>query len=278
MIFDKIATLASKSGDTLKGLAKTILLSHRCTISKKERQRPLIILGNGPSLNELLKNDIDRLKDFDLMAVNFAANTQMFTMLRPKYYILVDPHFFNPLQDNNVASLIDNLTKVDWPMTLFVPASAKIDNRLTDNVMLNIERFNPIGAEGFSTVIYPLYDTGRAMPRPRNVLIAAIMTGIQAGYKTIFLTGADHSWTKTISVEENNMVVSVQPHFYEDDKTEKDRVTSVYQGVRLHEIMYSFHVAFKAYHIIASYADSRCVRIYNATPGSFIDAFPRRHI
>lgn len=116
------------------------------------------------------------------------------------------------------------------------------------------------------------------MPRPRNVLIPSIMIGIWLGYKEIYVVGADHTWSKTLEVDANNTVISVQPHFYEDNKAEAARVASVYADVKLHEIMYSFHVAFKAYHQIEDFARKMGVNIYNATPGSFIDAFRRRDI
>lgn len=95
------------------------------------------------------------------------------------------------------------------------------------------------------------------------------------GYKEIYLTGADHSWTRTLSVDDNNRVVSIQPHFYADNSAEQQRVTSVYSNVTLPRIINSFYIAFNAYHQIAGFADRIGVKIINSTPGSFIDAFTR---
>ena len=95
------------------------------------------------------------------------------------------------------------------------------------------------------------------------------------GYKEILIFGADHSWMKTLSVTDGNEVVSIQPHFYKDGEDEQNRVRHEYRNYRLHQIVESFAIAFKSYHDIAQYAASRCIKVYNATPGSFIDAFPR---
>ena len=57
---------------------------------------------------------------------------------------------------------------------------------------------------------------------------------------------------------------------------EKNRVATTYMNYRLHDIVHSFYVAFKAYHEIAAYASTHGIHIYNATPDSFIDAFERR--
>ena len=116
------------------------------------------------------------------------------------------------------------------------------------------------------------------MPRPRNVLIPSIMLAIRSGYKRIGIAGADHSWSRSLSVTEDNEVVSVQPHFYAEDSREEDRVRHEYRGIRLHSIMESFAVAFRSYHVIADYARSKGVEIWNLTPGSFIDAFPRQDL
>lgn len=264
-------------GDSLKSLVKVVLQSRRvdmgCLSGKSDT---LIILGNGPSLNDTIASNGDVLKKYPSLAVNFAANAPQFSELKPDYYLLADPHFFSKRGDANVDRLLSNLGNIDFPMTLFVPASVAESALPFTNPLLTICRFNAVGAEGFGWLTRWLFNCRRAMPRPRNVLIPSIMAGIWMGYKNIYVSGADHSWLKTISVNDNNEVVSVQPHFYKEDEREKARVVSEYKGYRLHQILYSFYVAFRAYFDIADYAASRGVNVYNSTPGSFIDAFPRR--
>lgn len=235
-------------------------------------------MGNGPSLSTNIRDNMDILNSSHTLAVNFAANAEEFTSLRPEYYVLADPHFFtHPSNDTNVERLYRRLNEdVDWEMTLFIPARIKIMPGLLTNPKIKIEKFNPVGVEGFKWFENIAYSSGRGMPRPRNVLIPAIMVGIQMGFKEIYLIGADHSWLKTLDVNENNEVISVQPHFYKDNDEEKDRITSVYKNIKLHEILMSFYVAFNAYHKIAAYASRMGVKIYNSTPSSYIDAFTRK--
>ena len=101
------------------------------------------------------------------------------------------------------------------------------------------------------------------------------MTAIRAGYKKIFLVGADHTWSQSLWVDDKNRVVSVQPHFYKDNKEEEERVAAEYAGYHLHDILNSLRIAFRSYFSIADFAARKGVKIYNATPGSFIDAVPR---
>ena len=271
-----VSEFPSRLGSTLKSLVKIALQSRRPTVSRVAgREESLSVMGNGPSLNDTMRDNAQSLARHRLMAVNFAANVPQFYELRPDFYVIVDPVFFRELENANVKLLWANLSeRVDWPMRLLVPVKAKVPVALPGNIV--VERFNPVGVEGFRAFEHAAYRTGLGMPRPRNVLIPAIMAGMMLGFRNIYITGADHSWTKTLSVTDDNTVVSVQPHFYADNNAEHERVASVYKNIRLHEIMYSFYVAFRSYFTVASYAKSRGVNIYNSTPGSFIDAFERR--
>lgn len=263
---------------TLKGCAKLMLQSHKVNFTRCNREKPLVVLGNGPSLKETIEKHSDKLREYDTMAVNFAANAPEFEFLKPEYYILADPHFFDNPDDSNVARLIANIQKVDWPLTIFLPFGARRRCALKKTQWLNIEFYNAIGVEGFRKFTDIVYSSGRAMPRPRNVLIPAIMTGITMGYKEIYITGADHSWTKTLSVDNENRVVSIQPHFYKEDEREMRRISKEYLKHKLHNILYSFYLAFRSYHVIEDYASRLGIKIYNATLESFIDAFPRKSL
>lgn len=278
-VSEKIAMWVGDFSNSLKSVVKLVLHSHRSTISRcASKDEAIIIMGNGPSLNGTISKYADVLKSIPTLAVNFATNAPEFSNLQPRYYVLADPHFFVSSDDDNVKKLRDNLAKVSWQMTLFLPFDAKKYGFVIENSNIDIEYFNFLAVEGFEWFENWAYSSGRGMPRPRNVLIPSIMIAITMGYGNIYVTGADHSWTKTLSVNEQNEVVSVQPHFYKEDEKEEKRIKVDYLKYPLHQIVYSFYVAFKAYHEIQRYAIHKKVNIYNSTPGSFIDAFPRRDL
>lgn len=276
---DSFASLLGRAGDSLKSIVKLALKSRKSTVSKvASSDDSIIIMGNGPSLNDTIENSFDKLTTIPTLAVNFAANAPQFTQLRPRYYVLADPHFFVATDDVNVKKLMNNLSSIDWRMTLFVPFEAKKRGFVIDNENVKVEYFNFLAVEGFEWLENWAYASGRGMPRPRNVLIPSIMIAMKLGYGNIYVTGADHSWTKTLSVNERNEVVSIQPHFYKEDEQEQKRIKVDYLKYPLHQIIYSFYVAFKAYHKIQRYALHRGVKVYNSTPESFIDAFPRKSL
>jgi hypothetical protein len=102
------------------------------------------------------------------------------------------------------------------------------------------------------------------------------MMSIAMGYKSIYLLGADHSWLSEITVTETNDALINQKHFYDSDHSKGLPLDKGGTGKRkLHEILFKFMTAFKSYFEIEDYAKNRNVIIYNATKGSFIDAFKR---
>ncbi len=274
-----VSDFIAKTADTAKGIAKIALMSRPVTIGRAAdaSDKPLIILANGPSLRQTIADHADLLATMPTLAVNFAANSPEFALIKPNYYVLADPHFFRATDDPNVRRLIDNLSAVTWPMRLF------IDRRYRSGFMaalslppdVTLETFNAVGVEGFKPFRRIAYRSRLAMPRPRNVLIPSIMLGIALGYRRIYICGADHSWMRDIRVTDDNEVVSGMNHFYKESSAEVQRSRNEYRGYRLHDIIKSYYTAFRSYHLIRSYADSLGVTIINATPGSYIDAFTR---
>ena len=268
----KIASSLSSFGSAIASWLKVPVMSRR---PSPRVRRPdtdeIVILGNGPSLRHTLDHDMPGVMARHRLAVNFAANAPEFFQLQPDFYVLADPHFFaSPSTDPNVQRLWQNLSTVTWPMTLYLPTTAPLSNPL-----ITVKRFNLTPAEGAPALVYPLYSAGLAMPRPRNVLIPSIMIALREGFKTIYIAGADHTWSKTLGVDDQNRVVSIQPHFYKDTASEHTRVATEYAGYHLHDILRSLYIAFRSYHQIQAYARTLSATIYNVTPSSFIDAFPR---
>ena len=261
---------------TIKSSVKQVVEKSAKINPANSATNQLIILGNGPSLRTNLDNDLDLLRSADTLAVNFAANTPEFSEIQPTYYLLADPHFFDKAgEDPNVGRLIENLNSITFPMTLFVPAGARKADSYFHNHNLTVKHFSFTAVEGYTWFENAMMNSHRGMPRPRNVLIPSIMVGIWLGYKEIYLLGADHSWLKTLSVNDRNEVVSIQPHFYKEDSREQQRVNEVYVNRQLHEVLESMMIAFKSYHRIREYADRCGTQIFNSTPGSMIDAFER---
>jgi hypothetical protein len=269
---------------------RILLQSNFIGIVQQESQtKPLLILGNGPSLNDTLKNNpASTLQGFDLMAVNAAACSEQFSALQPKLYILNAVTYFqndselSPFYIQAKNDLFEALKeKTRWNMTLLVPFRAKksIDFQmlLTSNPNLNVSYFNQTPVEGLNFWSHRWYNLGWGMPRPHNVLIPGIMVGIRLGYKTIGIVGADHSWLADLSVNENNEALLRHVHYYATDGTQPMKVEDrIDRPRKLHEIIHKFYLSFKGYWQIKTYAKAKRVSIINASSISMIDAFDRK--
>lgn len=281
MDFGRLSRAVEKFSQTVGSIVKILLLSRRSSVKRVAADGDeIVVLGNGPSLNKTVEDSAGFLKPRKKLAVNFAANTPLFLQLKPEFYVLADPHFF---AEGNVA--VDRLWRVfaeevDWDMVLFIPSrvhSVGVE-KLKRNSYITVRRYNLTPVDGCRRLCHYAYRKGWGMPRPRNVLIPSIMLALNSGFRTVYVAGADHSWMRTLSVDGQNRVVSIQPHFYKDSEKETARVATEYAGYPLYKIVYSFYVAFKAYFDIRDYAARIGAVVYNITPDSFIDAFPRKKV
>ena len=266
-----------KLAQTLKGVAKIIIQSRPSHIPAVTTGTTVTVMANGPSLKKSLAEHPEYFLDNTTIAVNFAPVSDEFFYVKPAYLVLADPHFFKePGSDANLKRLNEAIARIDWPLTIFVPDRYVGKARgLWNGSSISVCGFNNVGVEGFRWFRQLVYRLKLGMPRPRNVAIPSLMLAIWMGYREILLFGADHSWMQTLSVTDDNEVVSVQPHFYKEDSREEERVRHEYKGYRLHQIVQSFAIAFKSYIDVEDFARSVGRSIVNLTPGSMIDAFCR---
>ena len=75
--FDRLSKSLKTAADTAMSIAKIALLSGKhVTVPRADAGARMVILGNGPSLNETIAQSSDFLMQHHRLAVNFAANSQ----------------------------------------------------------------------------------------------------------------------------------------------------------------------------------------------------------
>lgn len=280
----KMKSIVNDALQSAASVVKIVLMSRKARKSEPvDKNRSIVILGNGPSLLKTIERSPRWLASQSRMAVNYAALSKEFRQLRPDYYMMVDPAMF-PVPDESDTSLAADvwreLRTVGWKMTLVVPSKFLSVARLhlvgIDSIRLTTVNITPV--EGWKWLSHYAYRRGLGMPRPRNVMIGAVMAAMQEGFGKIYLAGADHSWTRTLSIDDDNHVCNIVEHYYEEKKEAQEtaRIVEAYRGLHLHDVLESLTVAFRSYFHMKDYAESRGVEIVNISPGSFIDAFPHR--
>lgn len=282
----KIQKFFSELGSGLLAIIKVVLLSKfRTEIRYSVRDKSCIILGNGPSLESMLKEYPGFLESKDIICVNHFPSTSYYEKLKPAFYITSAPDLWLDNIDEKFIRQSDELfsamaRKTSWDIQFLVPFEAERYERwkkdLKENPGIRFIHYNNIGIEGWKGLRHYFYRRNLAMPRPHNVIISAIYTAINLGYQEIYIWGAEHTQFKEITVDENNNALINQKHFYDYSESKAEPLDKRGKGERkVHEILYKFMVAFRSYFVLREYSDSRGVRILNATPGSLIDAFER---
>lgn len=277
------------SAATLASTAKMLLLSKRPGRAPRQPGKDkLVVLGNGPSLKDSLAKLQQEREKADFLGVNLFGQTPAYAQVKPEHYVITAPEFwdlqldaaYRQRMDRFFAAFADQTT---WPVQLHLPFSARkspVFRKLIDQQpLIRLHFFNTTPVEGFSSFRHWAYRSGLGMPRPQNVLIPSIMLGIRQGYRELYLYGADHSWLPEIRVMEDNTVLLTQKHFYDYQSAKANPMRKLGRGQRkLHEVLHKFYHSFRAYFLIREFAENEGVRIYNSTPGSFIDAFNRKSL
>ena len=252
---------------------------------KRERDgKAVSLIANGPSAREIIKGRRDLLEGTDLMVLNNFGNQEVFFQLKPRYYIIIDPAYFdfnfvNPgLDEKNVGSnrseerkLMENFKKVDWKMTLFIPdtgAGRRAVKLYADNKNIEVVLFNGTRVLGFDGFQNWMYGRGSGISSSRNVIIPAMILMTIIGYKKIYLYGCELSWTKTMDVDpENGKMFFNDHHFYS-----KDEVRYFGKGAYLWWLKVIAE-DLEGVEQVAKFAKKQGTTIINRTKGSFIDSF-----
>lgn len=248
----------------------------------------LVVIGNGPSLNDTLKDLKDKIKENDCIAVNHFCETECYIQIKPKYYLLADPAYWGDVKTyaDWLKAKITRFTETiiaqtSWDINLIIPSSAyhsQFVKRVSTNPYIHIFYYNSINYNHSTQLSkYELWDSNSIAPPAQTVLNTAVWLGIFLRYKKIYLIGADTTWLEELEVDqETNELYFVDTHFY--DKKRKPIYSDVEGKIpqKLHEQLDCISRAFSQYWELKGYADYVGVNVYNASKYSLIDAFERK--
>ncbi|HEY5590811.1 MAG TPA: hypothetical protein VIK55_07305 [Paludibacter sp.] len=276
---------------TLLSILKIIIFSRlfsQTSQLKTNGHLECYILGNGPSLKENILNDLELLKSKDLFVVNDFAKSRYFEILKPKFYVLLDPCYWSKIAykeiSDNCTSVLNTINdKTEWPIFLIVPIDAyktnKFQNIFKGNINITIVNYNSTPINGFQWFNFFIFKNNLGIPTVNNVLGACIYIAINMQYNEINILGADHSWTKDLVVNDKNQVCFEDSHFYDETNHNSMPIRDMYgEYYTMHQLIRDFALMFEGYHILKKYSKFMNVNIYNRSKISFIDAFERKDL
>lgn len=253
----------------------------------KHPDSKMLILGNGPSLREQMPRLIEgkAWEQGDIMAVNFFAASEEFTVLKPKYYILSDPQFFREAGcSDRVRDMYKALAeKVTWPMILYVqyynPERFDYAKAVEGNPNIRIVRFHTTLFRGFRNVEFWCYRRGLGSGNFGTVVQNGEFIAMQLGYRTIELYGVDHTLLEGLMVDDDNRLCRTQSHYYDATPAEPKPIfvnaTNPPRPYTMASYLAETAELFRGHEVLAEYARTEGIRIINRTKGSMIDAYER---
>jgi hypothetical protein len=248
--------------------------------------KKLVILANGPSLSNVLKNwrSNDTFKDSDFAAMNYFCHDRAFIEIRPKYYILSDPHFFqdNSLLKEKADKMYATLNgTVTWKMFLYIQYYAKSIDWSTkiQNENIKIIPFHSLIYTGYDRLRNLILKYGLSSGNYGSVVLNAELIGLNLGYKELHLYGVDHDFFNDLVVDENNQVCNRVTYFYDNSSNLKP-ITHYYipgkeTKYTISEYLREKACLFYGHEVMRMYADYCSAKIYNCTRESLIDAYER---
>lgn len=248
-----------------------ITLENNKKLKNTQIGKHCFIMGTGPSIKD---QNLLRLKNEQTFAVNTFWMHPQFKEINPKYYVSVEP--YSPKVENNfwLEKFIKNAYRLsEVPMELFFNIKTKED--IESKNLIPPNKIHYLAIDGFfrENLKYNI-DLNQVIPNPKNVVLASILVAVYMGFEEIYLLGCEHDYlTYRTNYELNN-------YFYESDKFDMNNPKDVERyglTVTSYESLID-HAGklFRNYRLLkAKLAKEKPrVKIFNATPNSFLDVFP----
>ncbi len=225
----------------------------------KYKGRRCFILATGPSIQE---QDLNSLRAEICFAVNNFFVHKDFSVINPEYYCIAPLH--PPFTEEDGVRWLEEMNRRMKERTFFLGLSDKAlveRNRLLKEQEIYYLAFN--SRSSFVQWNPYLTDLAGPLPPQPSVTLIAITVAIYMGFSEIYLLGVDHSFP---------FHMGESRHFYKE--TERKLGEDSYKAHQDNqEFFLQMAELFNKYKILRKNAESKGIRIVNATPGSLLDVF-----
>ena len=216
------------------------------------------ILATGPSIQE---QDLSVLKgEYCISVSNFFVHA-LFNEIKPAFHIFAGSHA--PITPEQMGAWWQDTSK-----HLGDNRETKMLIHARDKVIQ--EKYNVFGGQEVFYYVdgghFPV-DFTRQIPEMQTIVHVAMYLGLYLGIQEIYLLGCDHSWL---------LHYGKSMHFYKETQHSLARDNySEWQEVKDIGNEFETHAnLWKIYRSIRKELRNKTI-IYNATPGSLLDIFPR---
>lgn len=238
------------------------ILDRNRALERKHAGERCFILATGPSIKQ---QDLTPLKNETCISVSNFFVHPAYATIKPAYHCLAPHH--PPITEEAWQ---------DWLTELYAnaPEETTFLYSLTDKTRNESNQAHRPGNSyfirfvgGADKTLAESIDLTAPLPAPQSVSIMAVSAAIYMGFSEIYLLGCDHDWFV------NHKQAS---HFYPEEKNAmKRRGYDEKYNPSVEWALRSALRLWEQYGAIKTYIGPRGVSIFNATPGSQLDVFPR---
>lgn len=248
------------------------LVSANSELKNLHAGQPAFVLGNGPSL---ATQNLRPLAN----QITFAANGFWRHPLmaeaeergedgwQPTYYSMIDPLYFDGSEPMKAA--LEIIRRRARRCTFLVPVRSLA--AIHEQGYLPADRLRAclLGGHVASGAEWSC-DLSRALPLLQSVSLMGLLSALYTGCNPIYMLGMDHDWL-------SQPVIRCE-HFYAEVSVEGHPTFEAIErgGSETYlENMEGMSTLYRSYHGVLELACRMGVAIYNATPGGYLDVFPR---
>ncbi len=255
------------------------LLNKNSALYNSHSGQRCFIVGSGPSINEL---DFAKLKSGNVFVMSEFNKHPKYSELMPEFYVIADPNYGSQDPNNYYANEFKKLcTQIPAQTKIFL--NAKIKNLVEKNNLLKDHQVFYIVSQGIMSENFNFnISIDKVVPWPKNSLLFCLEIAAYMGFKEIFLLGCEHSYlSQPIGRGHSATLKHGYPEILDHVDMSDLKAVKKFSLEHITKLSYENNVAsilqlFKNYRLFYKKAKKLYpeIKIFNATPNSFLDVFP----
>lgn len=230
------------------------------------------IIGNGPSIKT---QDLCPLADEIVFVTNGFYRYEKYYDVKPDYYCLMDPTYFNSKQGDLLLKGIDKIRNYEHKPVFVLPWNAKqvIRNYYKWDEWATVKYIE--GAMSFTDGYSKAWDITKTVASPQCVVQMAMLLATYMGFKEIYLLG----------VEQTNIIDTIEAYYgktatrYAYDNDDKKLAEAFVDSVNRNSLESQLNGYARIFHLygeIYNYCIKLGINVYNCTPKTLVDSIPKK--
>lgn len=255
------------------------ILSKNLELKNKYAGQRCFIIGAGPSTAD---TNLARLNQEYTFVVNEFEKNKQYPALNPKFHVIIDSNYYT---EGGTEYWLNQFKEKDEniPENTVLITNIKAKDFIERHGLFKNHQVYFVGTQGiFSGKIPFNINLDQYVPYPKNSVLMCLMAATWMGFGEIYLLGCEHSFLAQPLGQNKSLAFT---HDYDDKSANlisvkkedlKKYITDKELNSNYETTMLIMLQLFRSYRLF--YAKARQIypdiKIFNATPNSFLDVFP----